>query len=443
MQILDFKLNYDSLLHIGLFLNSKDLISLSNTDKMIYELSNQILKKRYQTIFGKISEDKLLINRESMIRLLFIANKQPDCSANYNRHQVPTDSEQEERWRFGIVGKLDRELQDSYKNAVSLLENTQVTSIEQLKSQIQAFWHLNAQVKDYLYFKIKYWNKDPIRKGKKFPADYLFTIFTRGINYKSLNKRSASLCAKIGAFQFNGINYNVVAFHHLIDNSLISTSCSHIYTFKKFYKSTYEGYTFIGCLEEGQPCSISQAYKNKGNFRIALARQDAKQQGVVFSEAANGKRVLEDKRYLNTSYQQVHNECTEKAQGSDRVVDQKMTQIMVELLMQNREIIALKSFSAHSELAVLTAAGFKHSKFFEVMKEINAFRSETQNNLFPPYKDYEREWVELKTEDLTEKNVSFSRKIAESWSEIIRKNSILTPNSSILPEYWVNEPRFN
>jgi hypothetical protein len=100
----------------------------------------------------------------------------------------------------------------------------------------------------------------------------------------------------------------------------------------------------------------------------------------------------------------------------------------------------LKVESNHDELPVLTAGGFKNGDAAHVMEELDKFRAEADNKLFPPYKDYGGVSTQFKTKDFTEKNVFYSRGAPESWSDIVQREPILNRDAAVLPEYWVREP---
>jgi hypothetical protein len=154
--------------------------------------------------------------------------------------------------------------------------------------------------------------------------------------------------------------------------------------------------------------------------------------------------------------------------GSDRELDQKLTQIMVEIAMQNERISQVEATSTHDYLPVLTAGGLiSQEHVVDILNEIDTFRSNPENKLFPPYADYGRASVYFYPGDYNREIVFYAKKLTsegttgldseentnasrinpdfphlkpESWNEIIERAPILNPGAAILPEYWERKP---
>lgn len=148
----------------------------------------------------------------------------------------------------------------------------------------------------------------------------------------------------------------------------------------------------------------------------------------------------EDNTYLNVGEDLEYRDSTSDPIGSDRGLDQKLTQIMVEVARQNKGVRQIKLRAVHDFLPVLIASGFRvelgENKRQRVEAKIREFRQVEGHQLFPPYYDYASDGVYLDMTACTESNVRFSKKWddATSWDAIIKKNPILESGAAVFPK---------
>lgn len=408
---------------------------------------NNSLRELYIKAFGHTTQQA---DNTIFRPLLHYAKNQPNAAVNHNIYKAPNNCLERWKWIVGVENSLDREVQKNYDSQISLLENSHATSVIQLKNQMMAFWHTDRQIKDYKQFK----SDEKTRAtsgiiGKIFFACVGF-LFKRFYNPsllnvgKNLEIRSQQTFAKIGGFNLNNKDYDVVAFHILADeNSVIPSDYYHDDTHRKFHSES-SGRTTVGIFEKQQPHSLGslRRYGPNQNFSALIGREEADSSEISSEEVYNHgqKAVLNSKRHLIVDNGLGYRGRTIKEEGSDRLLDQKLTQIMVEMSMQNKKIISIRVDSNRDDLPVLTAGGFKSLCADEVMKELKKFRSKEGNKLFPPNRNYSGVGTRFLMKDFTENNVSYSRDGVDSWSNIIQREPILEPEAAILPEYWARKP---
>ena len=311
-------------------------------------------------------------------------------------------------------GEENSLVEEDYNCSINLLENTEPTSIYQLKNILLSFWHLDRQIKDYNDFISK---ECDCNLGIKIGKD--------------LALRSSETFAKIGFFYHNEKKYNVTAQHILADER------KNVSNKRKFFSMT-NGATTIAISESGRAGQVSHM------FSVCLGRK-SKDSEDIYNETHSLHKiepVLNNERHLVVDNLLCYNDSTKAPEGSDRLLDQKLTQIMIEMIIQNERIVSLDVISAFDDLPVLVAAGFEAEINKGILNELIRFRSIEGNKIFPPYFDYGSDPTIFKKEWLAEERVYFSKdvNIIASWDEIINKEPILTEKSGILPEYWEVKP---
>lgn len=439
----------DVMLHIGSFMDPRDAVSLAGVNKHVRNDSDQLLINQYKKTFGTLAPTQQP-DKEIIARLLHCAEKQPDPAVNHNIYKAPSNFLERWKWLVGVKNSLDEEIIGNYNKSIAALENTQPTSIIQLKHQMQAFWHSDRQIKDYAQFAAQEIEKAQATSGlinKIFfmCVEFLFKKIYRKPSsqfnsFKSLEVRSRETFAKIGAFNLNSKDYDVVAFHLLADER--SNDKYTLYRHSKF-ESLSNADTYIGILEKDRPNSSFSSSHNQ-NFAVKIGRKSHKTDNIFSeSDSAQMTPVLGNRRFLMVRGLQ-YCDITYDAQGSDRLLDQKLTQIMVEMTMQNKEIIHLQVDSMANDFPVLAAGGFiNHDpRLVKGMLDVlTQHRSVEGNKLFRPFWHFGIDkTVFFRPNSLTKKNVHYSREAPESWSDIIQRGPILQPNAGILPEYWVKKP---
>lgn len=430
-------LNTDVILCIGSFLNSQDVVRLTHVNQDVRANSDQLLRSKYQHVFGNINANQRP-DKNTIIRLLCFAGRELNLEKDYNVYKVPSHLLERLKWMAGVENNVDAEVQANYDSSINLLENTKPVSIIQLKNKLLGFWHADCQIRDYNRDKseeIKRATKGLFRRSffacTKLFYRYFYNFFTPRVG-KNMQSRSEETFAKIGGFHLNGKDYDVVAFHILTD-------------YKVWYESKFKSVngTRISFFEKGQFNHFRPRSNNSFNIRIGRERVDREDSDPIFEERDYYDRnfyVSNIKRHLCV-HRLAYQDDTENATGSDRLLDQKLTQIMIEITMQNERIMSLRVTANKDSL--LIAAGFKIPNSKKILEKLYKFRLDEENKLFPPNNQQNGTCnLIFKSEKVAKKIVYFSRGAPESWLEIIQREPILTQESGVLPEYWADKPIF-
>lgn len=445
-------LNNDLTLHIGSFGSSQEAVSLSHVNKNLLSSSEKSLEEQYKKAFGEIKKSHES-DKKILASVLSCAEKQPDASVNHNTYKSPSSRLERWKWIVGVENSLDKEVQKNYNKKISLLENSQATSVVQLKNQLQSFWHADRQMKDYAKFKLDEKNRAAghlVNRiffaciGFLFKLYYKPSILSIG---QKLESRSRETFAKIGGFNLNSKEYDVVAFHPLADERSKNSVNRYNNDTHRMFNSLSFGKTYIGFFERQQHPSLEALEaRHNHNFQVSIGRKVATEPRITSeSNISHGElAVLKNKRHLIVGKDLNYRDSTQEVQGSDRLLDQKLTQVMIEMTMQNKNITSLQVESNGNELPVLVAAGFESDSgsVERVMKEITAFRVNLSNKLFPSAKNYGSVSTEFKPQDFTKPSIYYERGVTpQAWSDVIQREAILKPESGILPEYWARKPR--
>lgn len=403
------------------------------------------ISSAYQTAFGCIHTD-YQPDPAQIKSLLPYAGKQPDATVDNNTYASPASRLERWKWIAGLENELDREVQQNYDKQIELLEYTQATSIIQLKNQMIGFWHADRQIKDYVKLKTNAAKGNLITKTFFVCLGFLLRLCYRPADSlyigKKLEYRSKETFATIGGFRHNNQNYDVVAFHPLADENTQISIENQSTDFKSF------AYTNIGILKSEEPHHMAALYDHGHMVSMILGRECVNPGRVFWIPGMSTENdgwhvrlpVHKNKRHLKTLGLKFR-DGTDAPKGSDRPLDQRLTQIMIEMLEQN-DGISLKAVAAES--VVLVAGGFKGHCREKQMQALDSFRSDGRNNLFPPVLPKRLSCVDdevwFDRADISQPNVNYSREAPQTWSDRIKKESILKPGAGILPEYWVNKP---
>lgn len=410
-------------------LEAKDLEALSRVNKNLRDICFPVFKELYQKTFGELNEKRQPYPSTYLDMIFpFQFCGKPPSSVDHNIYKIPQYFLDRWKWVTGIDNSLDREVQGNYDRCVKLLENTQATSITQLRNKLWAFWHLNCQMDDYKKFSAKERNKGSvIQKILRVLAGYFLTFFynpTEIKDGKSIAYRTNKTYAKIGEFETGVRNYDILA---------------------QFVQKQHEPNP-THPLQGFGPGSFASIGHNRTRVKIiekGMPLESESRSFTIYSKKREGEGD-DCKSYLKISKCNLISGGT--FEGSDQTLNRKLIQMMIEMTHQNRECegLNLKFYSSSSVLPVLIAGGFKTESSDiceQIMKDIESYRKENKGNkLFPPHKKYDyisANFKEFKRSDLEKANVHYSRDgLPESWSDIIaREGPILKQNSGILQNW--------
>lgn len=326
-------------------LEVRDLVLLSGVNKSLREISIPHLKNLYQKTFGKIDEGQEFY---PYVRHLHQLNqKHPHGTIGNNVYKAPSNFSDRWKWILGVNNNIDQKMKENYDRSVQLLENTQPTSIIQLKNKLQGFWQLDRYIKDYENFKKE--ERARVLSGKVKTIFLGFVGFLLKIYYgsstisvgKKLELRSKETFAKIGQFKLDNKDYDVVAFHCLADEQTPNQYPKLLVEDRPFH-SVDKGLTQISIVERQQP-----HHNSKYTFSICLGRELANRlpctilmKSDISSEDCSMTHgyaeVLKHRRYLV-----VNNRLPSRDKNPDRSLVQKLNRILIEMILQNKNIIGL------------------------------------------------------------------------------------------------------
>lgn len=364
----------------------------------------------YQALFGGLKNSSVK-DEYAMRRLSYSADLQPKTIQNHAKNfKEPKTFWERLKWLSGVDNPLDQEVQKLYDRQIAVLENTQPTSPLQLKRVLAGFWHTDRMIDDYLDKKYK-------ARGSNIESIFftcmgcLLSFYYKWSTLKkgpTLEERSQKLFAQMASFSLNGKTYDVIGQH----------ICSADKNNQEF-TSNWHGKTYIGIYEKSVPHNKRTIGPQSPfhNFSAMIATR----------EPEGGKKLL----YVDEIN---YKDQTEEPNGSDRLLDKSLTQIMIEVLMQNGSAKGIEVKSSSDQLPVLLAAGFPFPKSNYTLKELQDFRSQQGHRLFPPHQDYGSHVTALN--DLTIENVYFTKGNPVRWRKIIRLNPILHNERGVLPDFW-------
>lgn len=168
---------------------------------------------------------------------------------------------------------------------------------------------------------------------------------------------------------------------------------------------------------------------------------------------------------LNPTYQtleiyyQFKDQTAEKPSETPRLLDEKLTQIMIEILLKHSWLDALKVSASESDAIVFAACGF-HSQLINeeyksgedsdsgddsddnitsdttMLNALSDLRNQRQNPyIYPSYEDYGERTMSITTIDSRRNSAHF-----RTWEEIIKTSPILSQKGGLLPRFANFQP---
>lgn len=406
--------------HVASFVQDpKECLALLEVDKEARREPNSWkgVQNHYERTFGSLpSEFKVGAAHLGALRKLFAcAGKQLNPKKNYNLYDPPKTRLEKLKWRLGFDNVVDQRVEAEFNTMYSLLEKSSPKSILQLRNHYYAFDHVNAFRNDYLA------SKKEVR-STSFISRMFFSVLKWffGFVYRSSSEvfqsryRDKVVVAQIGKFSLPTGDYSVTA-----------------------QKGLY-GHVLVKIHKEGSNVFC-------GAFTVLMGWD--LQDGSPYSEDWAERKVLPPHAKKYVKYENLRFcDTTRDPNGSDRLIDQKITQLMVEIFQHNSSVETLRASCGHDLYIVLTAGGlssYTDDRDERRMNELMEFRSHADNHLFPPYKDYGGVSMHFHRDSYDQPNVFFQREGSLSWKEMIEKNPILLPDAGVLPDYWDKKPLFS
>ncbi len=291
-------------------------------------------------------------------------------------------------------------------NALSLF---QPQNAVQLKNQFRCIWHLNYSI----------------------PREPTTSVQT-------LHDAIENTHAKIGEFSIHrdGIkmDFNVSAVAYLYNSNNT-----------KQFKFSGNTRIYIHPAEQPLPLNIDDRRKLHGLAVINTIRQS---DGGWTNEEFMRYNEKMDLREQWFNIELESRSVVTDPKGSNRELDQKILQIMVEILQQNKSKSHLRIISYDADYVVLVMGGFMErgdnaNRSNETIQQIMEFRANPESNLFPPFHDHSQPRLTFNREQLEQKNVRLSREQGlepESWIQITKREPILYRGGGRIPDYWTTKP---
>lgn len=366
-------------------LTKRDMVAIRATNKKLRQIAIPLI---YPYFFGRVNPS-FTPDQAALASLVNVFGKQPCDFKSFVIESLKNTP-------FGKV-------QETYDRRIALLENTTPTSILQLKALELGFYWTDLALTDYQN------NKDIQKKE----------VTAHG---KPLHERCMSLFATIGGFRIQEKIYQVVA-HHIYRNV------------HGLESKNFGSLTILIVERSTLPCFQCP------NFKVLISRQSAATTKIYENEShyrpgqyVNNIRIIEVIGGLEFHYDHVSD-----SNGSDRLVDQKLIQIAIEVCLQNNNIKELRIPFYDPDRPLFTAAGFIDTRSQD---KLRSFRKDPRHKAFPPSSN-ERGFVKgawILRGDLCEKNVMRSGDKLGSWEEVIAQEPILNPGAGVLPEFWAFRP---
>lgn len=405
----------------------------------------------FEETFGNPIQAQVIDEEETDL-LLELAKKLPDASINPFSYEVPVSRLERWKWMVGVENNFDASVQETYKRFTSYLENHNPTTILQLKNQMVVYWHLNRRIEEYTKFKAdSIANAASTQTGKIFFAviGFLFKCFFKpAITPKvgeDLKTRSQRTYAVIGGFKDGDQEYGVAAFYP-INRWLYQQGTVRIGIFNKRVESPSVNLFGIRGPNEGFDVQTGRDRVESRIRRVENGSFGMPPEVLREGDYGHGiDRVSNKGSYLLIHKLLKYRADVEDEHGSDRIIEQKLVQIMVELAMQNKEVFKMKVTSS-SDARVLLAGGFTATEGRptvggEIMSTLKEFRLQEGNKLFPPSDELQGISTEFKKGDIGKQIVHFpDRSSTTTWVNICSKNRILRAGAAVLPEYWAAAP---
>lgn len=463
------------------FLPTQDIASLRLASHQVQNNMIQGIADRFEETFGRNEE---LRNNISDVEQSDLMELMADVNLPHEELDVYSKYEPSKSWverMIELAGgetELDRKIYGAYTRKIKLLQRCTPRSMVEFKHQMQAFFHENAKLNEYKRFKKTPKNCGLVNIISFFFFKYLY-IYCFEVNDLTLqtSKTTSSECIQIGRYRFKPSippvqvsiedlsKRRIPIGHFKIDDVDYEVSAGHTFSVDEFYKprKNYSKRSLNGSIDtdiyfkgKGNPLRCCMKFRFERNHH--LIQDDEKtnlQEWNWFCErqADWGRKMHQPTyKYLICRFESVfgtlYSEKSSSDQGTDRRLDQKIVQIAIELMIQNKKSILGIVAQVHNSnaLMMLTAAGFKHNQSEEYTKRIQDFRAtDTAGKLFPPYDEISRAnyiCSQFTAKDVDKKPVPLSKN-SETLSDIIERDPVLYPRAALIPKYWIYKPNID
>lgn len=404
-------LNEDVIKHIGSFLDGKNYLDFSSMNRCSRQQFTTNLKSSYERTFGKLNDDMPLDN-QAILHLLTSTEEERNVEMKNHFSKGSTRFERL-KWLLGLENEIDKKIINLCRDQVTLLNNTLPTSIMHVRNQSLAFWLLTHKIKQYREWKTSERNAQV--EGRIRTIKVIFYVFlkvllmifykpTRPLSLPEIN----TPVAKIGDFKIKRTNY-------------------HVFARKRISNDKCGNRVQVGILKEGEPYHDlnRDPFLFAPNFTMMIGRRskpDIKTteipDHIVKENFYNLQPPAYNKRHLIVEHDELFFEPTvwfPNGDYSERVLDQKLIQIMIEIVRQTQDILSLEVFKGDHDYLMLHAGGF------------NTFQGE--NPRFGSHSYFKTKYL------------PYSFAGSESWEEIIQQEPILYPGAGVIPEYWSRKPQ--
>ena len=395
------------------FLGAADIHSLRLVSRGLKE-KKQLDLNPMQYLFGENIRE-IAVSTQLCNKLIKCFIKKP-CRFEEIRYEASKNWMDRIKWVCGFRNSLDQEIYDRYYECREFIVKYKPKNSMCLRNSLKVVRHIGDEIEAYRRFKNRYksalvWKcilrissffstyVSAIPKARSITTDFLYedgSVKKKHIKIGEFNLRGAVKEYKVYSFQSIGRFGGNHTFNEFPpDNTYIGIFPSHVEPNMHYMGNAKNTFHNV---------SIKKEKTGLGAFKIRFE--------VEFRDGVNNW------------------------EGSDRVLDRKLMQIMVEIFQQNvaDEMIGVSNYD---DLVVLTAGGMNnmnnHDSCDYLIDSIQAHRSDPDNKLFPPFKDYGQKYMRMTRNDLDKRIVYFTRsKVPQSWSEILSESPILYQNQGLI-----------
>lgn len=406
------------------------------------------INENYTRTFGSLKKPiSLKAEHQGVLKRLFEVSLQcPNPQKDHNLYEEPSTFLERWKWRLGFDNVVDKQVNEEYETALSLLENSAPASIMHLRNRAYAFWHLDRTVHDYQRAKETVFSSlfsRVILRIIRFVCSAFFYPSSLSLKLPLAQRQEV---IQVGEFTCEQEAYKVLALHPFADQrSLVNDGLGG----KCFSKAPFSSESYGGtCIYVAK--KLEDIANRHPHFQVMLGWESLSDSASPgrggygcyiekcsreFPNSPNAKKYLVclEPRFPN---------AIRHKDGCDRLFAQKLTQLIVEIGMQNSGIHAIKTQVIGDNLPVLAAAGFKSSQAESVLRKIQEFRK-THQGLFPSEEtSYKSDMAEFEILQYDHLNVHFERNGVLSWKKIIEQGPVLRADSCALPDYFAKPPQF-
>lgn len=410
---------YDLFPRIAYFLESpQDVLSLMQVDRSARAESRKVIYDKYQECFGRFNAemDSLELQRACILHLRSVGKVVDRC---YTSLRIMRPSME-----------TGRNLQREYERMIDLLDQTESTTIMQLKNRALALGFTQESMSQHLQLCFGVGKREYVQWYGQNPFKLNLC--------EAINECCEKLSATLGLFSLDGQQYTIKAAPEQHDSDRA----------QNMLLNTLTGSVIISVE--------NQQGKTEINFPVALGRCPLASSQIerdLVERPGEIRPVKKESRWV-LDVRDIDFRPLDAPFDYDQKLGRKVIQLLIEMAKQDSRISEIRVTCCRVDPWVFAAAGFRdlyarsqgesrkqvqERWWGRSIQEILEFRQNPANSLFPTEDEGGRKLV-FKMDSFKAEQVYFKRGgESESWEQIIAQNPLLSPQVGVLPEFWVKE----